>query len=201
MPDATLKLCECGCGQPAPVAKMTSSRRGHVKGEPVRFVHNHHGRRPLAERFWEKVDRSPGHGPWGDCHIWTGGITGVGYGGIKLDGRMQQAHRVAWFLETGEWPDPCALHHCDNPPCVRFGHLFEGTHDDNMADKIAKGREVRGAQACGAKLTVADVLAIREASLTTARRDLAVRYGVSKGTVGCVVRRETWAHVAEGMVA
>lgn len=35
-------LCECGCGQPAPLAKQTNKRFGHVKGQPVRFIHNHH---------------------------------------------------------------------------------------------------------------------------------------------------------------
>lgn len=35
------KLCECGCGLPAPIAKKTATRWGHVKGEPVRFIHGH----------------------------------------------------------------------------------------------------------------------------------------------------------------
>lgn len=37
-------LCACGCGYPAPVAKATSRRLGHVKGQPVRFIHGHHAR-------------------------------------------------------------------------------------------------------------------------------------------------------------
>lgn len=39
-----MKLCECGCGEPAPLAKQTDRKRGHVKGEPLRFVMNHHRR-------------------------------------------------------------------------------------------------------------------------------------------------------------
>jgi hypothetical protein len=35
-----MKKCECGCGQPAPIAKKT--RRGYVKGEPMRFIQGHH---------------------------------------------------------------------------------------------------------------------------------------------------------------
>ena len=34
-------LCECGCGQPTPLAKMTSRAKGHVKGQPLRFVNGH----------------------------------------------------------------------------------------------------------------------------------------------------------------
>ena len=35
------KLCECGCGLPAPIAKKTVTRLGHVKGEPMRFIIGH----------------------------------------------------------------------------------------------------------------------------------------------------------------
>lgn len=38
------KLCECGCGQPAPIATKTDAARGYVAGEPRRFVAGHHGR-------------------------------------------------------------------------------------------------------------------------------------------------------------
>lgn len=37
------KLCECGCGAPAPIAKYTNSGKGWVKGEPKRFVNGHNG--------------------------------------------------------------------------------------------------------------------------------------------------------------
>lgn len=33
-----------------------------------------------------------------------------------------------------------ALHYCDNPPCINPDHLWEGTHAENVADSVAKGR-------------------------------------------------------------
>ena len=39
-----IKLCECGCGESAPIATTTNARDGWVKGQPKRFVHGHHGR-------------------------------------------------------------------------------------------------------------------------------------------------------------
>lgn len=49
MPDT--KLCECGCGEPAPIAKRTYTKDGHVKGQPTRFVkgHGNRGRKFTAE--------------------------------------------------------------------------------------------------------------------------------------------------------
>ena len=47
--ETAVKLCECGCGQPAPIAKYSWWRRNYIKGQPVRFIvgHNaklsHHG--------------------------------------------------------------------------------------------------------------------------------------------------------------
>ena len=35
------KLCECGCGQPAPISPYSSAPLGYRKGEPRRFVRGH----------------------------------------------------------------------------------------------------------------------------------------------------------------
>jgi hypothetical protein len=36
------KLCECGCGNPAPIAKVNRPKCGWVKGEPIRYIKGHH---------------------------------------------------------------------------------------------------------------------------------------------------------------
>jgi hypothetical protein len=150
------KLCECGCGRPAPIAKNTDPSRERVKGQPQRFLKGHCGRRPLAERFWEKVNKG---GPlpsaqavlvWPEiantpCWEWTASCDTGGYPvlGIRA-GKPIKAHRIGWFLETGKWPEPYALHKCDYRKCVRFSHHFEGTTEDNMQDMAQKGRNRNG---------------------------------------------------------
>jgi hypothetical protein len=34
-------LCECGCGNPAPISTSTEKRHGYVKGQPRRFIVGH----------------------------------------------------------------------------------------------------------------------------------------------------------------
>jgi transposase-like protein len=37
-------LCECGCGEPSPIASKTNRALGHIKGQPVRFINGHRSR-------------------------------------------------------------------------------------------------------------------------------------------------------------
>jgi len=37
------KLCECGCGQPSPIAKQTDTKKGYIKGQSIRFINGHNG--------------------------------------------------------------------------------------------------------------------------------------------------------------
>lgn len=40
-----MKLCECGCGQPAPIATRTRNDAGWIKGQPLRFIKGHRGKK------------------------------------------------------------------------------------------------------------------------------------------------------------
>ena len=39
-----MKLCECGCECPVPIAKITRSKLGHIKGRPIRFIAGHNSK-------------------------------------------------------------------------------------------------------------------------------------------------------------
>lgn len=45
----TPKLCECGCGEAAPIAKSTAAKYGWIKGRPMRFIRGHYGRRLIPD--------------------------------------------------------------------------------------------------------------------------------------------------------
>jgi hypothetical protein len=105
--------------------------------------------RPIAERFWSKVDRDgpvPVHQPdLGPCWRWTGSVSGrYGHGEIGAGRRGEgnrKAHRVSWEIHRGPIPEGVqVLHRCDNGLCVNPEHLRLGTQGDNMRDMSAKGR-------------------------------------------------------------
>jgi hypothetical protein len=104
------------------------------------------------------------------------------------------AHRAAWELTNGPVRNGLfVLHRCDNRACVNPAHLFLGTHDDNMADMVSKGRQARGSVNGRAKLTeesVREILAV-----PTQGRVLAKRFGVTPQCISRVRRGHAWAHV------
>jgi hypothetical protein len=119
----------------------------------------------------------------------------MGYGGFRF-GKLQLAHRVAFFLKHGRWPKPCACHHCDNPLCIRWSHLFEGTKADNNKDMLAKDRQVRGADHGKSVLTPAAVKRIRlRTNMGDSQRKIANNEGVSQAAVRDVLSGRCWAHI------
>ena len=160
-------------------------------------------RKPIAERFWVRVEKTP------TCWLWRGATNSSGYGVMQKDGRRIRAHRFAYELTYGAIPEGLfACHRCDNPLCVRPDHLFLGTPADNAHDMIRKGRHVwfpvdkpapprsaRGEQHGRAKLTAEQVAEIRRihASERLSHQKLAERYGINKSTAGRIVRGQLWA--------
>lgn len=56
-----MKLCECGCGIPSPIASSTSRRDGHVRGQPVRFLRGHNTRLSSPNYNGGRVKRGDGY--------------------------------------------------------------------------------------------------------------------------------------------
>lgn len=135
--------------------------------------------KPDDERFWSKVAKGDG------CWLWHGATTKAGYGIVYTKRGRQYAHRLSWELGGGANADGLVIcHHCDTPACVRPDHLFLGTHADNQADKVRKGRAMQ-------KLTRTQVDEIREAYERgdASQYKLAARYGVTQTTVSGIISR------------
>jgi DNA-binding transcriptional regulator YiaG len=88
------------------------------------------------------------------------------------------------------WLSSPAWH--NEPRCSNPTHLFAGTQASNLADCRAKGRvvQVRGERHGQAKLTDAEVEAIRSRAGTMSQVELAAIYGVHQSTIGRVISGE-----------
>lgn len=168
-------------------------------------------RRSLLDRFWAKVDKNgpvPAHRlDLGPCWLWVAACDRDGYGVFG----KKRAHRVVFELEVVLLlPGQQALHHCDNPGCVRPSHLWAGTHLENHQDKARKGRAPTPwlvlypeEAACGeehpnALLTEEAVKDIRKNYMPRkATLDFFARkYGVAKSTVHLALSGGSWQGVA-----
>jgi len=151
-----------------------------------------------VDRFWNKVDKTPGYGPEGTCWVWTAGTFRRGYGAFRIGSKQKKAHRVALELSGVDVPDNLQVcHTCDNPPCCNPAHLFLGTHQDNVNDCVAKNRQTRlPGELHGAcmlsDLQVEEIKARKNAGAVQAH--LTKEFGVSTALISMIVkgkRRQT----------
>lgn len=148
------------------------------------------------KRFWSFVQKQAS-----GCWHWVGALSqddggGVeGYGMFWFGGRAQRAHRLAWVLLRGPIPKGMVLRHkCDNPRCVNPDHLEPGTQMDNVRDMLEREREAKGEKNGAAKLTEAQVRAIRQRwrereinEPTLTKADLMRQYKVSHKLIRLVL--------------
>lgn len=154
--------------------------------------------RPLSlkDRFWKQVEKTE------SCWLWVGTKTKAGYGKIQLNGKTLLAHRIAWYLEYGQYPEFNACHVCDNPSCVRVEHLYDATQKQNIADKLSKNRQKRFGPLPGsqnsenhpqARLTWEQVRVIRELhKLGKPVKEIAYDFSLSIGCVYDLLAHRTW---------
>lgn len=159
-----------------------------------------------APGFFEKhADKIEFGAPTG-CWLWSG-ANNNGYGCGSTQRKGWKAHRRAYEAAHGEGSAAGleVRHRCDTPACINPDHLEVGAHAENMRDMRARGRHVpprriNGEANGAAKLTEADVRAIRAAyvprSSTHSQRALAKQYGVNQTLICYIIRREIWTNVS-----
>lgn len=147
-----------------------------------------------AEHFWRRVKKDANKQ---GCWEWQGAKTKQGYGMsniCKLPTRF--THRIAWFLVYGKLPVLQVLHKCDNPPCCNPEHLYEGTNDDNVRDRVNRGRQTKGECHYQAKLNDTKVRQIR--NLLKAGQScykIAKMFQVDIHIITRIKKGEAWKHV------
>ena len=122
----------------------------------------------VAKLAFEKVMRAAEeayeqYGP-DACWPWPGYLNDNGYGYLRDGGRGSPrvlAHRESFRIYNDPLiPGWVIRHRCDNLACFNPGHLEQGEHADNVADRVARGRSAVGVKNGRAKLNEAQVVEI-----------------------------------------
>lgn len=110
-------------------ARHTEETKAKMRAA-VRKLH-----RDPQERFWEKIDKTPGQGPWGDCWTCRKVNKQTGYGHFYFQSKERTAHVVSFYFKHGRFPvKPLEIdHRCRVRACVNPDHLEEVTRRVNAA--------------------------------------------------------------------
>jgi hypothetical protein len=140
--------------------------------------------------------------PDGDCLLLPTRHGGYAY--VRVDGRSDRAHRLAWRLYHRRRipPDRLVTHSCDSPPCIARAHLRLGTYQSNAREAAERGRMRRGESNPAARLTAVQVLEVRArcADRATRQADVAADLNVSTSTIASIVQGRTWRHLLAAAV-
>ncbi len=143
------------------------------------------------ERFWKRVNKTPGQGPHGMCWTFTGGKDRNGYGRLVIRGKYVYAHRVGHSLLNKKAPgNKCVLHWCDNPPCIRC--TYAGSKLQNAIDCDSRNRRNarKGSNHPRARLSTDAIKIIRNS--TACWQTLAIIYKVTKAHINRIRSGERW---------
>lgn len=147
-------------------------------GEPQRFIQE------VAVQFTQDA-----------CLLWPFGQANYGYGEVWVKGRKRLAHRLVCEMAHGPQPSPEleVAHACGNRLCCNPRHLRWASRLENVADARRHGTLSRGERNGHTKLTEADVRRIRALAGTQSQTVIAAQFGVSRGAVDKILRRQNWA--------
>lgn len=133
----------------------------------------------------------------GNCWEWTGSKKN-GYG---LYGKTT-AHRTSYELFNGSIGKGLfVMHMCDNRACLNPEHLKLGTNQDNVQDKVSKGRAKGGNGRKGvntaSKLTNESIKEIRENPHDKCAGCLGRQFNISFQHVSRIRHNESWTELVE----
>lgn len=172
-------LCRCGCGERTAIASRTTTSKGWVKGQPLKYLLGHNAALRVK---W--IEQDCGYET--PCWVYQGTKLPLGYGRVNRNRRETFAHIHEWEQVNGPVPEGLELDHlCRVPACCNPAHLEAVTHAENM----------RRSSRC--ILNPEKVAEIRRLLATgMVQRVIAERVGVTRGVVRDVKTGKSWVGVA-----
>lgn len=126
---------------------------------------------------------------------WTGILDKDGYGIVRVSKKNKRAHRVSYEWFVGPITNSCVLHKCDNPKCIEPTHLFLGTNQDNINDKVSKRRVRSGCNHHKSNLSQQEIKEIRSIPKGVyTYKEIATQYNTSFSTIARIIRKESYLY-------
>ena len=152
------------------------------------------------DRFYSKISKNT-DGKYTGCHEITCAKNN-GYSVFTVKRSKILAHRFIYQIihPDEDIDDKQICHKCDNPGCVNPDHLFSGTLQDNMDDKVSKDRQSKGSKHGRSILTEENIDEIINNTLSgyfTSYKAIAKHYNVTSTNIHYIVNQETWKHVTK----
>lgn len=131
-------------------------------------------------RLWANIIRRTED----ECWPWVLSTDEKGYGRIGIKGKFYKTHRLVYFITYGQDPGELhVLHECDYRACHNPGHLFLGTHQDNMTDlKIKRRRNMLD-------IDIAEVFSLLD---TMTQDEVAKYFGCSQCLISNIVNGKSY---------
>jgi HNH endonuclease len=148
----------------------------------------------IEEKFYNCIEIITETGCW----IWLRSLNNSGYAIVNESRKIIPMHRWSYERFKGKIPENmCVCHSCDIRSCVNPNHLWLGSWQDNINDKVNKNRQAKGEKAPKAKLTSEMVLEIYKSKAPI--KLLMKKYNMSKRSIVGIRHKESWKHILENI--
>ena len=160
----------------------------------------------VIDRLWSKINvpkNLDGTDNINICWIHSNAQNKDGYTHMKINNITYHTHRIVYECYNGPI-NKCMVvcHSCDCPNCVNPNHLWEGTHAENVADKMSKGRQAKGSVVHTAVLTedgVYDILEGIHNNKFKSTSDILKVYPVKLCTLHFLLLGKTWTYTSDSI--
>ncbi len=121
-------------------------------------------------------------------------LSDQGYVKLTMNGKQTYGHRYMYEQKYRKPTLEVLRHTCDNRWCINPDHLIEGSHNDNVQDRVTRNRSAKGIKNGRAKLTEQNVIDIYNDNITP-KMHIAAKYNIDPKVIRDIKQKNTWKHL------